>query len=386
MPIPFPSALIRYERLKRNWSQEGLCEGVCAVSYLSKIEQGKAAPNPTILHALMERLDIVWHEEEADEAGEMLEGLWEAIQSMDGEREYALRKRLSEKRNLYLNGPHMLDVLLLERLRWTCTEPPEVRLQELEECFDNRQRAWHLMLNDRYEDALALMPNALVCLGCGQKAYAEGNHTLAVERLMKCCTMAAEEGRARVLLLARMLLGNCYSDQADYDAMHRHYQSAKRLALDLRDEDMLASIEYNTAATAMQLGRYEEALQYFASLEKPGVMSLHKLAICQEKLGRREEALRTIGQAEEVLEDPERRGDYPPKAWMEKMCMLVRFRLDHPDYLHEEAYGSKLISACMEMKKQLPNGYLLFHRPWMEEWYVANRQYRQAYELRKMFS
>ena len=35
---------IKLERLKRNWSQEGLCHGLCAVSYLSKIEQGKVPP------------------------------------------------------------------------------------------------------------------------------------------------------------------------------------------------------------------------------------------------------------------------------------------------------------------------------------------------------
>ena len=34
--------LIRQKRLEKGWSQEGLCRGVCAVSYLSKIEQGKA--------------------------------------------------------------------------------------------------------------------------------------------------------------------------------------------------------------------------------------------------------------------------------------------------------------------------------------------------------
>ena len=39
-------ALIRRARLEKNWSQEGLCHGLCAVSYLSKIEQGKVpAPN-----------------------------------------------------------------------------------------------------------------------------------------------------------------------------------------------------------------------------------------------------------------------------------------------------------------------------------------------------
>ena len=31
--------LIRQARLQRDWSQEGLCRGICAPSYLSKIEQ-----------------------------------------------------------------------------------------------------------------------------------------------------------------------------------------------------------------------------------------------------------------------------------------------------------------------------------------------------------
>jgi len=227
------------------------------------------------------------------------------------------------------------------------------------------------------------MPNAMAYLGCGRKAYSEGNHTLAMERLMQCCTKAAEEGRARVLMHARVLLGNCYSDQGNADAMLRHYQAAKRLALDLRDPDILTGIDYNTAATAMQRGRYEDALQYLTSLESPGVMALHKLAICQEKLDMRDAALETLEQAEVVMGDPERRGDYPPKEWMEKMCTLVRYRLEHPGYLHEEAYGNMLVSVCADMKKQLPNGYVLFHQPWVEEWYVASRQYKQAYELKK---
>ena len=36
----FPGLLIRRERLARDWSQKGLCQGICTVSYLSKIEQG----------------------------------------------------------------------------------------------------------------------------------------------------------------------------------------------------------------------------------------------------------------------------------------------------------------------------------------------------------
>ena len=41
-------ALLRVLRLQRNWSQETLCHGICAVSYLSKIEQGKAHTTPSL--------------------------------------------------------------------------------------------------------------------------------------------------------------------------------------------------------------------------------------------------------------------------------------------------------------------------------------------------
>ena len=54
----FLGALIRRERLRRNFSQEGLCRGVCAVSYLSKIEQGKVEAGEDILLPLLRRLGV----------------------------------------------------------------------------------------------------------------------------------------------------------------------------------------------------------------------------------------------------------------------------------------------------------------------------------------
>ena len=52
--------LIRRERLARAWSQEGLCRGICGTSYLSKIEQGKAAASEEVLALLFARLGLSW--------------------------------------------------------------------------------------------------------------------------------------------------------------------------------------------------------------------------------------------------------------------------------------------------------------------------------------
>ena len=380
MSISFPSALIRYERLKRNWSQEGLCDGICAVSYLSKIEQGKAEPSEEILSALMKRLELEWHGgAEAQEARELLDELQEAHFSLDLSRQERLLDRLGERRSVYLNGPHMLEVLLLERLNWG-NDPADVQeLAAFEDCFTQHQRALWLMAQKRYEEAICLLPVAYAYFGSGYMAYYHGQYTQAMERLMQACSLAAEEGRARVLLFSRMLLGNCYSDQENYEAMNRHYQAALRLATDLGDKGAKESIRYNIVATQVQLGMYEEAYQNYVSLDQAYPMALHKLAVCQEQLGMKAEALQTLDCVDALTCEANEAED----CWAKRMCDLVRYRLEHPAYLQEQAYGTMLLGMYQAMQKELSNGYALFHRRWVEEWYVANRQYKQAYELQK---
>ncbi len=68
------------------------------------------------------------------------------------------------------------------------------------------------------------------------------------------------------------------------------------------------------------------------------------------------------------------------------MCALVRYRLTRPAYLKDETYGAMLSEAFEKMKSELSAGYVRFHRPWMREWYVANRQYKQTYELERAFA
>ena len=82
---------IRLRRLERDWSQEGLCRGLCAVSTLSKIEQGKIpSPNPDLIRLLCKRLDGGW---EADESAlKALQGrigpMYEAFLDADFSRQY----------------------------------------------------------------------------------------------------------------------------------------------------------------------------------------------------------------------------------------------------------------------------------------------------------
>ena len=50
-------------------------------------------------------------------------------------------------------------------------------------------------------------------------------------------------------------------------------------------------------------------------------------------------------------------------------------------YTHLDVYKRQFET----LRRELPMGYVLFHLPWVEEWYVANRQYRQAWQLMRDF-
>lgn len=373
----FPGILLKKKRLEKNWNQEGLCRGICAVSYLSKVEQGKAQASDEILRLLFARLGITWHNGEDARAAEALaEALYDAVFSLDDKKTEHLFSLFKEDQTLCLNGPYMLDFLLLAAYTED-TIPKE--LSSFVPAFDSRQMTLWLLLQKEYDRAITLRPCAFTYALAGAHAYRTGDYAKALEQLRYGFQLASEDCYIHIMLLCRLFMGNCYSDLDSFDRMLMHYKAARRLAEALGAENTLSDINYNEASTAIQLSRYQEAYDYFSRLTGPNAMSLHKLAICCEGLGKKEEALSALQRAKTAPTL-----SLAPSL-VPKMCALVEYRLTHPDYLHEAAYGSMLTACFTEIKRELPIGYALFHLRWLEEWYTANRQYRQAYELLKSF-
>lgn len=100
--------ILRRERLARDWSQDGLCRGICAVSYLSKIEHGGVIASEDILERLFERMGLPWHGAEPD-AGEAVEELYELLFSGEFDAFEEHREQLEKMEH----GPFAADAMLL---------------------------------------------------------------------------------------------------------------------------------------------------------------------------------------------------------------------------------------------------------------------------------
>lgn len=374
--------IIRRERMRRDWSQDGLCRGICAASYLSKIEQGRVTASEDILRLLYERLSLPWYGGESAMSGlsERLDELYELAYSGEFEALNAAVTALREEKPELLLSPAAPDIAVLEAAaNWRGGTDAGVDAG-MEQYLSPRGLALLRLMQDRDAEAAAIYPSALCSYWAGVAQYESGkSYTAAVENLQRAYSLAADEGRARLMMLSRAYIGNCYCNQLDAENMEAHYTVAERLAKALHDAEMLTTIRYNRAATALETGDYESAYKYFSALEAPTAMALHKLAICCEKLGLRDEALAALDKAEAE------ENTHMPAGLAGEMLSLVRRRLENPDYLRDADYGAALLSCFERCRRELPIGYAAFHLPWVLEWYAAARQYKPAYELMNEF-
>ena len=379
MALFFPGALIRRERLRRSWSQEGLCRGICAVSYLSKIEQGKAEASGEVIRLLLARLDLPWLDdpEALAAARDLIGRCYEALFGCDGAALEPLRQELAAQRERLAYSPCALDGALLEGLLARPQRPADPGLEPF---FDQRQLALQRMMQGRHEEALRLCPCAYLYLKAGMEAYEQGgSYAAALDHLHRAYELAAGDGYARTMLLAKLYMGSCYCNQVDLANMEKHYQVAERLAQALGDEDILRDVRYNRAAAQLEAGDAAPAYAWLAAIRDPTALELHKLAVCCEKLGRPAEALAALGRAEPLA------AACPDGGLTLQMCGVVRFRLEHADYLQCPEYGERLLALFARCRSELPVGYASFHLPWVLEWHTAARQYRAAYELLRDF-
>ena len=242
--------LIRRERLARAWSQAGLCRGICGTSYLSKIEQGKAAASEEILTLLLARLGLSWTNDEDGALRARTEACMEALFSGDA----SAFARLRAQESTLLCSPCAADYLLLRA--FSCKKDGERHPLDTEfiPFLDQRQLALQRVLEGRHEEAALLYPAAVIRLWQGAHLYARGRYAAATEALRAAYDAAAAEGYAHIMMSCRVYLGNCCSDSGDAERMRQHYAVAQRLALALGDQDILSTIRYNEAATKIECG------------------------------------------------------------------------------------------------------------------------------------
>jgi len=425
-------AKIRMERLKLNYSQEGLCKDICTVSYLSKIEQGQVEAGENIVQLLFQKLHINFHmdEEFLKEAGKLIDNLYDEFYSFEDMK--LLLQELKQKKEDYLNSPYLLDTLLFLELE---SQQEGEELNPYVTCMEQKQYEVYLYIQclkgiDKSQDLLHLNPNAYYTTQLGIMRCQKGQYVEALELLLKGYELCANEG------YAQSFLGNSYAGLNKNELMLRSYKVAARIAKSLKDDKFIRTINYNIGAALLEWNQVQQAKEYLEQCTDGSILFYQKYAICLEKLGDYEQAGKILQKGflklqqaieaeeeseekskEEAIEESEEKTKEESEekskeeseektndkseekskeesvgeskktlhAW-KKMYEVVDYRLTHKDYINEDIYEELLYDCMTYLKEFLPVGYVKFHVPYYVEVLEKKRRYKDIYKLLKGFS
>lgn len=391
---------IEYERNRLSWSQEGLCKGICSVSYLSKIENGVVNPSLEIIDLLYKRLNIKVDEEIKEEAKKLRDELKDAY--LKGE--YSFKDISSIEVNRYKACLEYIDILLLTKYfkdDWRVnieTDEEFNYLTFIKNTMDEFQRGLYHILNKDYPLSIKYYPSAITYFSYATNLYWKGDYLEAIRQLEKAYGLSSLEGYASLMMEIKFMLGSSYSNILKVPEMKREYQIALNLADSLGNKELVKSINYNINSTIIGVGLYEEAYEYFKKCEIKSELPYHKLAVCCSKLGKVPEGKEAIKNGRKILEDKIKRikdiktnrediESYNKEESLKElkiymdMLDIVEMRLDNLNYLDSKEYGEKLIKLFNDLRKNFHAGFAIFHLNFMVEWYKYNRQYKKIIEL-----
>lgn len=390
---PYVGALIRTRRLERNYSQEGLCRGVCAVSYLSKIENGTVTPSEEILQKLFAALDLTYTTDERTlsllrtDIDAFFCACWEDRDASE------IRRRIEIAHEALLCSPLHLHGLLFDAMcAYTDEDLSAARAllarlsaHQAQMDMDSLVR-FHLLCGLCDADdarslaalarADALQPAPVTAHFLCVAHYRQGRYHDALRFARQSYDRAARAGSVYFMKYAALYEGTCYSNLYEYPLMRDAFDRVRALAPD--DAALMQQVDYNLGASYVSTGDAQQALPYLTralaadTLPFSRFFTLHKLALAQQLLGHTAEGLDAIAQAEAILD-----ADASLPAVYRDMLRLIALRFE-PGYARTDEYLALARTLYRTLGPQIHHGFALFHAPLLIEALCAHRLYKEA--------
>lgn len=395
----FTGFLIRKHRLKQNLSQEGLCRGICAVSYLSKIEQGQVEPGQEIIDRLFAALGIVYIQDEAWVQG-MRRSLHIFFERFFFREPTAVEQEAIDAQAAQMESSvlHIAYQIYRAYALWTDKKKEEAlgvleALSPFEGYMDTDTAFLYAyaqgLLSAADEAALAALSRAKALRPCSpvfaqeaQVWYHRGQYPETLTYIHQGLHTAMEEGNVAVMRELSYLEGCCYANLFNRTLMLQAFR--RTASLSRGDARMQATIHYNIGAALVEMHRYEEALPYLSGAvdalrTKPEHYFLlcHKLIVACYELGRAEEGRYFLQEAEAALAAE---ADMP--TMFASMLEIVRMRYAQGQ-MDSDAYLALLRKVYDLVIEETSFGFRQFHGLFLIEAYTRRRKYKEALAIAK---
>lgn len=398
--------LIRRERLNQNLSQEGLAKGICAVSYLSKIEQGQVEPGQEIMDRLFAALhiDFVRDKELEEEAERQLVQFF-FLREADapcGEQHAFFEKYGQVLSHSEFALSYSVYIMCLEADR-NDKDGVKTRFEKLKpflSCMPLRVRQEALFCLGRktedpgeaatiFEEAARLMPHCDILNAQASCMSYLGEYGKSRELTQQALSLAFEQGNVAVMIRCCLRLGVDACNRYEMDLAKHYFQRAMALERG-RSMDIKKYVDYNLGSTYLELGRDEEAFFYLIQAEEDEWNDQHnlllhqKLSILYAHRGDMEEACKQATLARSFLEKAEQLNTagkhlYAPMVRFAQL-LTCKDAMDLPEYEHV------LRTLYTQTKDTFGHGFMQFYGRYLVELLKRQRKYKEALSVQEEMS
>lgn len=378
--------LLRIERLKQGKGQKEICQGICVVSYLSKIERGKVDPDPEILRRLFQELGIEYCCDR-DFLAWAEDLMKKAYYQLDYSLDRAAFRELTPEDEKLSYSPFALDWIILKGL-----ERDEIPIEVLDECadaMDPQQLAWYYMVPDvcRGQENIRRAKRAYEILGSSTSllhlalAYWEASEYLKVQELCEqAADLAVREGNTYNIADSFFMAGNLYACLKLDELMFSNYERGIRLLQNTFWAEELDGVYYNMGATFLEMNRFDEARKYLDMVQGKHFLLDQKKCLLEIRTGNHEKAM-------QYLEEMEKEAAKLPPDHEIQLLMLEEARMElKKDFLSDRAYLNLLDRLMQLLEQELHFGYMNFYHDQYKEACCRQRMYRKAMEIETKFS
>lgn len=375
--------LLREERLKRNLELSEVAEGLCATSYLCKIELGNVKASMPLMKDLLDRLNLTYLQDETVLANlrrlidDVFEGIFYRNDLMQD------LQALDQNADLLLQSPLSLTYQVLKTFM---NQEPNSHLEALEPYMDDRERAIYLLSMFEEDDPSSLAKaqevDKLLRNSFGKLVYMNVClHTNRFEEVKRmgeeCLTLALNEGNLYSLIKANLLLGTTCLSEGHLQVAILYYERASRLIRNSLWQNLGSSINYNLGASYLELGELDLAAEHLLKVPRSyGFYLFHKLAFLS--LAKNDIKTAKI----ELQEMRKQQGQDEVKNIIYKVTK-IQLQSGFESDSHTLSLIEELI-AKLRVSKHI--GFMRFHRNLIIKVFIAHRKYKQAYEFERMLN
>lgn len=400
-------AIIKKRRLELNMSQESLCKGICAVSYLSKIETGRVLASDDIISSLLGALGIAGlsSDKHAQELEAIIQAAWEAITFGHEDAYKKSYDTLAIQHTFLEHSVLAIDWRLLKAytfLEGKDLESYTTLIKDLDyfvPYFEPMHHHYYCFLsglfaiiNGQYVEALTFFSkaqtyqrNGHILFHIASSEYLFGNYLRSIDIGNEAFTLLSLEGNIHYTLEMTQILAAAYSNIKQLQSAIGLYKRLLHMGTYLKDDIRLNSVYYNLGATYLVCHEYALAQNMLCKLEPfmdrfddwQWLLISQKMILCDI-------ALKCDNRAQKRLFDVMHRLSSSKVSQEHSLIksfywLSLYFQSDAP--LKSPQYLDAIKDVFERSQKDSHFGFALFYSAYYIDALKAHRRYKEALEV-----